>query len=380
MKLLYVTSLSGIRINGFMRSAIVAAKNLGIDFTMACNMDEADKDLYAEDCQKYGIKVIHIDFDRNPIAAKNWLAKKQLLELMNKEHFDVVHCNTPIGGVLGRVCAHKAKIPLVIYQAHGFHFWKGAPVKNWLFYYTIERYLATYTDILVTINKEDYNRAQKFHLKDDGIVKYIHGVGVNTEKFRSSDFDVDRIRAGLEIPMDSKVFITVGELIERKNQKTVIEAFDKAHIDGSILLICGNGVLMDELTEFVKSKGLSSRVRLLGYRQDVSDILRASDIFVFPSLQEGLPVALMEAMACGLPCIASSIRGNVDLLGEKYDYLFEPKDCIKLADMMVQILDRAEIVGAYCKESIKEFDFEHVKKEYECLYSEAKQKLCIDHV
>ena len=138
MKLLYVTSQSGRRINGFMRSAIIAAKQLDIDFTIASNMDKADKELYIEDCEIYGIKAKHIDFDRNPLAMKNYThAKKQLLDFMKQEKFDVVHCNTPIGGVIGRVCAKEAKIPYVIYQAHGFHFCNGAPLKNWICYYSV---------------------------------------------------------------------------------------------------------------------------------------------------------------------------------------------------------------------------------------------------
>ena len=108
MKLLYVTSQSGRRINGFMRSAIIAARQLNIDFTIVSNMDHADKQLYEEDCRTYGIKAEHIDCDRNPLAKKNYtLAKKQLLDLMKREKYDVVHCNTPIGGVLGRICANK---------------------------------------------------------------------------------------------------------------------------------------------------------------------------------------------------------------------------------------------------------------------------------
>jgi hypothetical protein len=130
MKLLYITSLSGKRINGFMRSAIVAARELDIEFTLASNMEHADLQGYKEDCEQYGIKAVHIDFDRNPLARKNIKAYRELLILMRNEHYDCVHCNTPIGGVLGRLCAEKAHIPYVIYMVHGFHFWKGAPKKT----------------------------------------------------------------------------------------------------------------------------------------------------------------------------------------------------------------------------------------------------------
>lgn len=146
MKLLYITSLSGRRINGFMRSAIYAANEMGIDFTMACNMDMADKEGYEDDCKQYGIKTIHIDFDRNPLSKKNLLAYRQLCAEIHRGGYDAVHCNTPIGGLLGRICAHKEHVPTIIYQAHGFHFWTGAPLKNWLLYYPVERVLARYTD------------------------------------------------------------------------------------------------------------------------------------------------------------------------------------------------------------------------------------------
>ena len=190
MKLLYVTSQSGRRINGFMRSAIIAARQLNIDFTIVSNMDHADKQLYEEDCRTYGIKAEHIDCDRNPLAKKNYtLAKKQLLDLMKREKYDVVHCNTPIGGVLGRICAKEAKIPYVIYQAHGFHFWQGAPLKNWICYYPVERILAHYTDLLITINNEDYIRAQKFHLRRGGRVVKVPGVGVDVKKFSGAVVD-----------------------------------------------------------------------------------------------------------------------------------------------------------------------------------------------
>ena len=369
MKLLYVTSLSGVRINGFMRSAIVAAKSLGIEFTMACNMDDADMELYNEDCKEYGIKTVHIDFDRNPLGKKNLLAKKQLFQLMEKEKYDAVHCNTPIGGVIGRICAKKANIPYVIYQAHGFHFWKGAPLKNWLFYYPVERYLARYTDVLVTINHEDYQRAKKFHLKDGGRVEYVHGVGVNMSKVSEVTVDRERKRNELGIPENAELFVTVGELIDRKNQVTAIDAFEKAKITNAHLIICGQGERMEYLRSYIKSKGLASCVHLLGFRQDITEVLKASDVFVFPSLQEGLPVALMEAMACGLPCVASRIRGNTDLLGEQYNYLFEPKDVERLSVLLSQIVEDKTSIGAYCVEAVKLFDFFPVVKEFESLYS-----------
>ena len=137
MKMLYIKHRSGKIMNNFAMSAILAAKELGIDFTIANNMSMADKENFARVCEQYDIKMVHIDFDRNPLGKSNLLARKQLLALMEKENYDIVHCNTPSGGVVGRLCAAQEKIPKVIYMAHGFHFWKGAPLKNWLFYYPV---------------------------------------------------------------------------------------------------------------------------------------------------------------------------------------------------------------------------------------------------
>lgn len=375
MNLLYITSLSGKRINSFMRSAIYAAKALNINFTICCNMNGADKELYKQDCEKYGIEAVHIDFDRNPLSRINYSeAKKQLNELMQKRRFDIIHCNTPIGGVLGRLCGKKYGIKTVIYQAHGFHFWTGAPKKNWLIYYPVEKYLARYTDILITINKEDYKRAQNFHLKNGGKIYYVHGVGVDTHVSDHLTVDIAAKRRELGIDPDKKVFITVGELIPRKNHLTAIDAFIKADIDNAILMICGRGELENAMRKHITSLNAQEKVIMLGFRSDVSELLAASNYFVFPSLQEGLPLALMEAMSAGLPCIAANIRGNTDLLGDDYRYLFAPHDVDKLAEMFRSIVNEPSSLGKYCKKCVEPFDFEPVVQEFKSVYADAERR------
>ena len=369
MKLLYITSLSGKRINSFMKSAVVAAKRCGVEFTMACNMEMADLKLYEEDCKEYGISVVHIDFDRNPLSLKNVKAKKQLSDLMKINKYDVVHCNTPIGGLLGRICAKEMKVPYVIYQAHGFHFWKGAPLKNWLCYYPVEKFLARYTDLLLTINAEDYDVAKTFSLKKNGDVKLLHGVGVEVEKIQSKKVDKTNKRTELRIEQDAYVMVSVGELIPRKNQLLAISAFAKANIQDSYLLICGVGTFEDELRQEIKRLNIEDRVRLLGFRQDIIEILGCSDAFVFPSLQEGLPAALMEAMAVGVPCIASRIRGNIDLLGKEYRYLHDAKDIDELATMMKDIRNELEICANHCRGAIQAYDFNVAVDELSSIYN-----------
>lgn len=378
MKLLYVTSQSGRRINGFMRSAIIAAKRLDIDFTIASNMDKADKELYIEDCETYGIKAKHIDFDRNPLAMKNYThAKKQLLDFMRQEKFDVVHCNTPIGGVIGRICAKEAKIPYVIYQAHGFHFWDGAPLKNWICYYSVERYLAHLTDMLITINNEDYNRAKKFTLKNNGVVVKVPGVGVDLSKFDMSLRDLKEkqtIRMSLrklwEIDINAIIYISVGELNENKNHEVAIRALAKTKNKDFYYVVCGEGNKKEYLIDLAEKLGVRDRVRFLGYQSNIAEILLACDCFLFTSFREGLPGSLMEAMASGLPCIASKIRGCVDLL-EESKYLFNPNNPNELSDMMISIMKKEESRREIEKNSKRVVSFnlnnavESLKKLYE---------------
>ncbi len=370
MKLLYVTSLSGRRINAFMRSAILAARRLNIDFTIACNMNDADQALYREDCQTYGITAEHIDFVRNPLAISNYTqAKKQLLALMQREKYDAVHCNTPIGGVLGRICAKKAGIPCVIYQAHGFHFWQGAPLINWICYYPVERVFAHDTDLLLTINHEDFERAQRFRLKQNGRVIKVPGVGVDIGRFTEQAVEPALFRQMLGIPADAFIFLSVGELDDNKNHMTAIRAFAEADISNSYYVICGKGEREHHLRKAAQCLHVADRVLFLGFRSDIPMILNACDCFIFPSRREGLPCALMEAMAAGLPCIASKIRGNTDLLRND-ECLFSPNDVHALSKLMRRMTD-AKFRAAQAtmnRQSVAHYDITNVVAAYQAIY------------
>ena len=213
----------------------------------------------------------------------------------------------------------------VIYTAHGFHFYKGAPLKNWVLYYPIERLLARYTDVLTTINIEDYERAKKsFKAKK---IKYIPGVGIDTNRFQQIDVNKLVKRQEIGVPEDSFVVLSVGELNKNKNHETVIKAIARLNNPNVYYVICGQGVLEDYLKKLIKELGLERQIKLLGFRKDIGEICKVADLFVFPSFREGLSVALMEAMASGLPIVCSEIRGNVDLVkDQKGGYLVKPED------------------------------------------------------
>ncbi len=365
MRLLYVTSLSGKRINSFMKSAIVAAKELGMEFTLACNTSMAEPE-YTDDCSSYGIKLVHIPFERNPLSLANIKAYNKLLQLMKKERYDMVHCNTPIGGVVGRLCAKKARIPFVIYQAHGFHFWQNAPRKNWMLYYPIEKYLAKYCDRLVTINREDYDLSLTFELKNGGQCVYIPGVGIDLEAIRKEYVDT---KEECESDKNNYIYVTTGRLDRNKNIETIINAFSTIKSDDSKLLICGDGEERENLEKIVREKCLNKQIVFLGFRDDVIRVLKSSDCFVFASFREGLPASLMEAISVGLPCIASRIRGNTDLLPNS-ELLFDPNDVNELANKMILVRDKelAEREVQAASSNIKQFEFNTVVEHLKALY------------
>ena len=319
-KLLYLTHLSGKRLNRFWLSSIQACNELGYEFHLACNMKEAEHPFWDRECAKHGVITHQIDFNRKPLNPENITAAKQLTKLLTSECFDIIHCNTPVGGLIGRICAKKAKVPKVIYQAHGFHFWNGAPLINWIVFYPVERLLAHKTDVLITINKEDYERAKKFKAKE---IISIPGVGIDTDLFCGRKTKADLLRQEFGIPADAVILLSVGELIKRKNHRMVIEAL--RDLDNIWYVICGKGPLLEKYRDLVRKLGIEKRVVLAGYRTDITSFYDMADLFVLPSYQEGLSVALMEAMASGLACIVSDIRGNKDLI-ENNDYRFPPNN------------------------------------------------------
>ena len=181
-----------------------------------------------------------------------------------------------------------------------------------------------------------------------------------------------RIRKELGIPLDAKVVLSVGEVNKNKNHKVGIEALAKLRDKNTYYVICGRGPMMEAHKELAQSMGVGDRVIFTGYRTDVADFYKTADVFLFPSFREGLPVAVMEAMAAGLPCIASRIRGNVDLL-KNSRYLFEPADenalCQLLKDAAngVQIEQECELN----RETLKKYDVKNVSKEMQGIYSAA---------
>ena len=372
-KILFISNISN-RISSFVTASISAAHSLNIDFYQTANWQSSTKEQIFANEQEYDIKIRSIPISRNPFAAANLTAYIELAELIKKEKIDYIHCNTPVGGLLGRLAGKKCKVKKVIYQAHGFHFYKGAPLKNWLLYYPVEKWLARYTDALITINQEDYELAQrKMKLRNSGKVYYVPGVGIDTSQYR---FDVDlrkKKRAELGLNAEDIALISMGDLIERKNYSVAIQAVSEAQNDKLHYFICGEGAEGNSLRSFAKQLNVTRQIHFLGFRADIKELLAASDIFVFTTKQEGLPRSMMEAMASGLPCVASRIRGNTDLLeNTEGGFLCDPHDASDFGEK-INILainnELREKMGSANRKAIQKFSTENVVQEMQNIYA-----------
>ena len=314
-------------------------QEMGYTVDVACNfeygnpMSKESLEGFRKKLKALGVEAIQLPVNRRIYdICGNGGALLKTIKLMHMRHYSFVHCHTPVGSVIARAAAGLTGTR-AIYTAHGFHFFDGAPRINWLLYYPVEKLLSYLTDVLITINREDYERARAcFGMKR---LEYVPGIGIDTAGFNSCMDEAMCIstRRELGIADDAMMVLMVGELSKRKNHISVLRAVAELKASESFtvqgksrkLCICiaGTGVYSEYFEHFIQDKHLQNEVRLLGYREDMLKLYRAADAFLFPSYQEGLSAALMEAMACGLPAAASRIRGNTDLIDKEGGILFD---------------------------------------------------------
>lgn len=259
-----------------------------------------------------GVRFHPVSIDKSPYHFRvNRKACREILGIIREEKISAIHCHTPVGGLLGRLAGRKTEIP-VIYTAHGFHFYEGAPAADQFIYKTAEKWLAHFTDALVVINHEDERAARQFRLRPGGAVYRIPGVGLDREKFRAfSEEEKQAARRELGIGEEEYFLLSAGELNENKNQETVLRALQM--LQGSLNFrygLCGEGPQREHLEKLAGELGLEERVSFYGYCSPVQPYLAAADAFLFPSRREGLGMAALEALACGIPVIAADSRGT----------------------------------------------------------------------
>jgi glycosyltransferase EpsD len=322
--------------------------------------------------QKYNIPI-----QRSPFQTNNIAAYLELKSIINENDYKIIHCHTPMGGVLTRIAAKKSRKvgTKVLYTAHGFHFCKGAPIMNWLLYYPIEKVLARYTDCLITINKEDYNLAVSHRFMASEI-EYVHGVGVDTERYKPIDKELKRIRREkLGYKEDDFLLFYAAEFNKNKNQQFLIKALAliKNRVPNVKLLLAGEGLLLNECKNLALELNVERMVDFLGYRNDIDSILPICDVAVASSLREGLPVNIMEAMACGLPVVATKNRGHLELVkGNTNGYIVTKKDSKNLVNRLLELISSSDKLKSFGTESlsmVESYNIKSTTKELSKIYS-----------
>ncbi len=359
-------------------------QSMGYTVHYAANMNEPHYLSSEGVFGRLGVTPHHIPTARSPyLFHDNKKALYCLIDLIREQGIQAVHCHTPVGGLLGRLCGELMgkQAPVILYTAHGFHFYKGAPMYNQLVYYPVERLLARNTDILIVINREDYQSALKLPLKKGGKVYRIPGVGLNGRIFRPiSDKQRERCRQKLGISPDECFLLSVGELNENKNHRVMLQALAKIRREPEGLPpirygICGDGFFRERLAQWVEELGLTETVTLYRFRQDIPEILGAADAAVFPSKREGLGMAGLEALAMGIPLLASDNRGTREYMEDGKNGFLCAHDNVDgfirgIRRLCALSTSERREMARLCIRSAKPFDREHANAAMQTVYAD----------
>lgn len=312
-----------------------------------------------------GIALVHtVRLVRSPFSPENRNGYGDLKKIIDGNRWDVIWTNEPVMGVMTRFAAKTARKhgTKVVYMVHGFHFYKGAPLRNWLLYYPVERYCSRLCDMIVTINQEDYARARTFHAER---VEKIDGIGVDVRRFAECMADRSGMRTELGIPENAFFTVSVGELKKHKNHEVMIRALARANDPQIYYGICGRGELLEPLQKLAAELGIGKRVIFFGYRRDIPEILHAADLFAFPSERDGLGLAALEAMASGLPLLTSSIRGVSDYVADGVSgFSYAPNDAAGFAEGLLRYRNDAQLcdrIGRHNAEAVKRYDIHAIE-------------------
>ena len=371
-KVLFVATVVKTHMMQFHIPYLKMFQEMGWETAVASKNDyENPEDCVIPYCDTY----YDIPFERLPWKRSNIQSYKMLKKIIDEGNYDLIHCHTPVGAMIARLAALSArkKGTKVIYTAHGFHFFKGAPLLNWLLFYPAEWLLAPVTDVLITINREDHARALKqLHAKR---IEYVPGVGINTAKFRDLTIDRAAKRRSLGYGDEDFLLLTVAEMTANKNHITILKALallkERGELENIHYLICGRGEMWASLEASARELGISDHVNFLGYRTDAPELYKASDLFLFVTLREGLSVALMEAMSSGMPIVCAKIRGNTDLIDDGVSGVFSENSPEAVAEHILSLYRDPEKRKALGRAAIQKallFDEKNVLQQVKEIY------------
>lgn len=370
MKILYVTTIG--RTMSFFTDFIRVLLQDGHQVDIATNENNGDSSVPDEIC-KLGCSVYHISCTRSPLSKGNLKCIKEIRKIVQANHYDIVHCHTPIASACTRLACRKIRKSgtKVIYTAHGFHFYTGAPIINWILYYSIEKICAKWTDVLITINTEDFSRAKR-KFKATGKIVFVPGVGIDTDKFSNVIINRDEKRVSLGLPKDAFILLSVGELNENKNHQIVIRALAELKDPNMHYVIAGKGNQKVLLEKLANDLGVGKQVHLLGHRNDIPELDKMADVYLLPSYREGLNVSVMEAMSSGLPCIVSDIRGNRDMVEEgKGGYLINPRDFKTIVFAINRVKSSIKEFGSYNARQTEKYSKQSISILMKNIYKES---------
>ena len=363
-KVLFVATVTK-HINTFHIPYLKLFKEKGYEVHVASNGDEK-----IEFCDKH----YNLPFERFPLKKNNIKTYKELKKIINENQYEIIHCHTPVGAALTRLAARMARKngTKVIYTAHGFHFYKGAPLFNWILYYPIEKILAKYTDCLITITQEDYKFAKR-KFKKIKQIEHVNGVGLNTERFNKvlTEEEKENKRKELGIDKNDIVFSYVAELNKNKNQILLINIIKKLkkEMPNIKLLLVGNGPFFEKYNKIIIDNKLKENIKLLGRRNDINDILSITDIYLASSIREGLPVNVMEAMYKGLPIVATVNRGHRELVKNNENGYIIHLNNKTIDNFISNIYLLTERKYKSDKQLIQKYTLEYVSKEMFKIYT-----------
>ncbi|ATA61619.1 glycosyltransferase [Geobacillus stearothermophilus] len=321
-----------------------------------------------------GVICWDIPFSRSPYRLSNFKAVRELIKIFKTYYFDLIHVHTPVAAFLVRYTAKKCKQGSILYTAHGFHFYEGAPIQNWLIYYTAEKLARRWTDGLIVMNKEDYDNGKKLGFKENESLFFTHGVGVPFDQYSVSTDSSNYVRQQLNIADNDIVITCIAELIERKNHiyllrnwKNILSCYSNVHC-----LIVGTGRREEDLKKYVEQNQLKN-IHFLGFRRDIPEILSQSDIVTLLSFHEGLPRCIMEAMVSGKPLVVTNIRGSRDLVKHEVNgFVVDLEDDQSLVESFAKLINDKNLREQMGKASIREiqpYNLKHVLNEMKKIYS-----------
>lgn len=349
-------------------------KSMGYDVEVACR----DTGI-SERIEKEGFVVHKIPFSRNPLSFSNLRAFFELLKLMKENKYIMLHAHTPVASFLGRIAGKMAKIPHIVYTAHGFHFHEyGSKLRNFL-YYRLEKFAGKFTDILITINKDDYKIANKVKICPRGKIVYVSGVGVDTNKVKIKSVEENRLESSeVCFPRKDPIILTIGRLEREKNLDHFLYVLSMIKDSGKKVqgFIVGEGPLRSYFQKAVVCNHLSGYVTFTGYFANAFQLISKADVYVFTSSREGLPVSVMEAMAMEKPVVAYNIRGVRDLVVDgETGFLVPFGDIRALAEKISFLLDNPIIAEEMGKKGrsriIGQFDLDTVLRQMKEVYEDA---------